>query len=54
MKLCLMQDLCERHDKGVVSEHQKAIQKLSQYKKKSNAVPHSHSAVSTTLLLIFS
>ena len=41
-----MQDLCERHEKGVVSEHQKTIQKLNQYKKKTNAVYHSHSAVS--------
>lgn len=28
------QDLCERHEKGVLSEHQRAIQKMGQYKKK--------------------
>ncbi|PVD39364.1 hypothetical protein C0Q70_01994 [Pomacea canaliculata] len=27
-------DLCERHEKGVLSEHQRAIQKMGQYKKK--------------------
>ncbi|XP_076443374.1 sorting nexin-8-like [Babylonia areolata] len=27
-------DLCERHEKGLVSEHQRAIQKMGQYKKK--------------------
>jgi len=47
MIACWMQDLCERHEKGVVSEHQKTILKLNQYKKKTNAVPHSHSAVSS-------
>jgi len=46
LTVCLVQDLCERHEKGVVSEHQKTMQKLNQYKKKTNAVSHSHSAVS--------
>jgi len=41
-----VQDLCERHEKGVVVEHQKTIQKLNQYKKKTNTMSHSHSAVS--------
>ncbi|XP_059174908.1 sorting nexin-8-like [Physella acuta] len=27
-------DLCERHEKGVLHEHQRAIQKMGQYKKK--------------------
>ena len=48
--LCCMQDLCERHEKGVVTEHQKTIQKLNQYKKKGVTVPHSHSSVSTAVL----
>ena len=28
------QDLCERHEKGVLHDHQRALQKLGQYKKK--------------------
>lgn len=29
-----IQDLCERHEKGVLHDHQKAIHKMGQYKKK--------------------
>ena len=28
------QDLCERHEKGVLNDHQRALQKMGQYKKK--------------------
>ena len=28
------QDLCERHEKGVLNEHQRAIQKMGHYKKR--------------------
>jgi hypothetical protein len=29
-----LQDLCDRHEKGLLTEHQRAIQKMGQYKKK--------------------
>ncbi len=29
-----LQDLCERHEKGVLNDHQRALQKMGQYKKK--------------------
>ena len=33
--LCFpLQDLCDRHEKGVLLDHQRAIQKMGQYKKK--------------------
>jgi len=31
---CVSQDLCERHEKGVLNDHQRALQKLGQYKKR--------------------
>ena len=31
---CFFQDLCDRHEKGLLNEHQRAIQKMGQYKKK--------------------
>ncbi len=30
----MLQDLCDRHEKGVLNDHQRALQKLGQYKKK--------------------
>ncbi len=30
----VFQELCERHEKGVLSDHQRALQKMGQYKKK--------------------
>ncbi|KAK7112126.1 sorting nexin-8-like isoform X2 [Littorina saxatilis] len=32
--LVAYRDLCERHEKGLLNEHQRAIQKMGQYKKK--------------------
>ncbi|XP_067671895.1 sorting nexin-8-like [Haliotis asinina] len=32
--LTAYRDLCERHEKGVLNDHQRAIQKMGQYKKK--------------------
>ncbi|XP_013391524.1 sorting nexin-8-like isoform X2 [Lingula anatina] len=32
--LSAFKDLCERHEKGVLQDHQRAIQKMGQYKKK--------------------
>ena len=32
--LFFFQDLCDRHEKGLLNEHQRAIQKMGQYKKK--------------------
>jgi hypothetical protein len=32
--ICFFQDLCERHEKGVLNDHQRALQKMGQYKKK--------------------
>ena len=29
-----LQDLCDRHEKGVLQDHQRAIAKMGQYKKK--------------------
>lgn len=33
MCLCVHQDLCERHEKGVLHEHQRALQKYSVMKR---------------------
>ncbi|CAD5112833.1 DgyrCDS2044 [Dimorphilus gyrociliatus] len=30
-------DLCDRHEKGVIQDHQRALSKLSQYKKRKNS-----------------
>lgn len=42
----LTQDLCDRHDKGVLHDHQKAMQKMGQYKKKKMSAAVQNSDVS--------
>ncbi|KAK3089854.1 hypothetical protein FSP39_007091 [Pinctada imbricata] len=51
-KICFLQDmliayrdLCERHEKGVLSDHQRAIAKMGQYKKKKMSATVSTSEV---------
>lgn len=39
------QDLCERHEKGVLQDHQRAIAKMGQYKKKKMSATVSSSEV---------
>ena len=34
MDLWFFQDLCERQEKGVLNDHQRALSKMGQYKKK--------------------
>ncbi|KAK3580705.1 hypothetical protein CHS0354_005709 [Potamilus streckersoni] len=40
-------DLCERHEKGVLQDHQRAIQKMGQYKKKRMSATVQSSEVGT-------
>ncbi|RUS75487.1 hypothetical protein EGW08_016755 [Elysia chlorotica] len=40
-------DLCDRHEKGVLHDHQKAIQKMGQYKKKKMSATVSSSEAAT-------